>query len=77
MSLKNLKVSNRLLVDFGQVLELDEIDAAFAGFTFGNERLVSAQQFRYLDLGELGVNPSLPQETQELLVMPLMNSGLQ
>jgi len=48
----NLEIADWLSVNSGEMNQLNKIDASFAGFGLGNERLGTRQQRRNLSLGQ-------------------------
>jgi len=66
--LPNLKKGERLLVDFGEVLKLHEINPSLPRFRLRNERLWAREEARNLGLSEPRLFACLPETVQEELV---------
>lgn len=65
----DFKKRDWLLVDFSEVLELNEIDSPFTRFTFGDKGLRPRQLAGNLSLRKAGVFSGLNQELKERPVL--------
>jgi hypothetical protein len=72
-----LKERQRLFIDFGQVPQFDEVNAAFPGFGFGNEGLRPRHKPRNFGLSQASGLPRFFEPRTKKPIFPNVGLGLQ